>query len=123
MKTRRPDMDELVGVILAGGVGLSAAFVTAGIIWRWAHTGSPDLHYEIAGANLFQFWLEDVRQVTAGEFRPRLLVNLGLALLLITPYLRVVASTFYFALIERNLKYTLFTGFVLAVLTYSLFLR
>jgi hypothetical protein len=29
----------------------------------------------------------------------------------------------YFAVAERNIKYTVFTGFVLAVLTYSLFLR
>jgi uncharacterized membrane protein len=40
-----------------------------------------------------------------------------------TPYLRVAASAVYFALVERNLKYTLFTLFVFAVLTYSLFLR
>ena len=29
----------------------------------------------------------------------------------------------FFALVERNWKYTLFTTFVFAVLTYSLFLR
>ena len=29
----------------------------------------------------------------------------------------------YFAVVERNAKYTLFTGFVFSVLTYSLFLR
>jgi uncharacterized membrane protein len=40
-----------------------------------------------------------------------------------TPYVRVLASLFYFAVVARNWKYTLFTGFVLTVLTYSLFLR
>ena len=61
--------------------------------------------------------------MAAGQLQPRLLINLGIALLMLTPYVRVLASTFYFALAERNPKYTLFTGFVLAVLTYSLFLR
>jgi uncharacterized membrane protein len=57
------------------------------------------------------------------ELRPRVLINMGIAVLMLTPFVRVLASVFYFALVERNWKYTLFTGFVLCVLTYSLFLR
>jgi uncharacterized membrane protein len=56
-----------------------------------------------------------------GHIRPRLLVNFGLAILLLTPYVRVVASFFYFAFIENNAKYAVFTSIVLGVLTYSLF--
>jgi len=48
-------------------------------------------------------------------------MNVGLAVLMLTPYARVLASVLYFALVERSAKYTIFTGFVLAVLTYSLF--
>ena len=117
------EMDAMVGYILLGGVLLSALFIIAGVIWHWVTTGSPELHYTLAGTNLFQFWLSDIRQMTTGAFRPRLLVNVGIALLLITPYVRVAASTIYFAAAERNVKFTIFTGFVLAVLTYSLFLR
>ena len=43
-------------------------------------------------------------------------------MLLLTPYVRVLASLLYFAFAARNWKYALFTGFVLAVLSYSLFL-
>jgi uncharacterized membrane protein len=50
-------------------------------------------------------------------------ISLGVATLLLTPYLRVLASIGYFAFVERDLKYTLFTTFVFAVLTYSLLLR
>ena len=39
---------------------------------------------------------------------------------MLTPYVRVLASMLYFMLVERNLKYGLFTAFVLAMLTYSL---
>ena len=116
-------MDGWIGSILGIGVGLSAAFLLAGMIWRWAATGHPEFHYALEGTNLFQFWVSDIRQITAGAFRPRLLVNVGIALLMMTPYLRVLVSLLYFFIVERNWKYTLFTGFVLAVLTYSLFLR
>jgi hypothetical protein len=36
---------------------------------------------------------------------------------------RVLASMLYFLLAARNWKYTVFTAFVLTILTYSLFLR
>ena len=47
----------------------------------------------------------------------------GIYVLLATPYVRVLASFLFFAFKERNIKYTIFTGLVLAVLTYSLLLR
>jgi uncharacterized membrane protein len=43
--------------------------------------------------------------------------------LVLTPYVRVLALPVLFAFVERNAKYAAFTGFVLAVLRYSLFLR
>lgn len=61
--------------------------------------------------------------MASGALRPRVLINFGLAVLLLTPYVRVAASMLYVAVAERNWKYTAFTGFVFAVLTYSLFLR
>jgi uncharacterized membrane protein len=48
---------------------------------------------------------------------------MGIGVLMLTPFVRVLASVFYFAFVEHNWKYTLFTAFVLSVLTYSLFLR
>jgi uncharacterized membrane protein len=59
----------------------------------------------------------------SGDIRSRLFINSGIVVLLLTPYVRVLASMLYFAAVEHNLKYTLFTGFVFSVLTYSLFLR
>ena len=117
------DMEFVVGVLLWAGVFLSVALIAAGLGWRWAQTGSPRLDYEISGANLFQFVVADIRQAMAGALRPRLLVNGGIALLMLTPFLRVLVSMLFFILAERNAKYAVFTAFVLGVLTYSLFLR
>jgi uncharacterized membrane protein len=117
------DMESLVGSILLGGVLLSTGLLIAGLVWHWAATHHLGLEYALMGVNFFQFLLADIRQAASGALRPRVLVSLGLAVLMVTPYLRVLASILYFAFVERNWKYTLFTGFVFTVLTYSLFLR
>ena len=122
-KTAGFDMEVLVGYILLVGVLLSMALIAIGVVWHWVATGQLGLEYSISGMNLFKFVLVDIQQMFSGAFRPSLFVNLGIAALMLTPYVRVLASLLYFAFVERNGKYTVFTGFVFAVLTYSLFLR
>lgn len=116
-------MDLLIGSILLAGVLLSAALTLAGLGWHWATSGDLRIVSPVAGMNLFQFVAADLREATSGQLGPRLLINLGLAVLLLTPYVRVAASMLYFAMAERSWKYTAFTGFVFIVLTYSLYLR
>lgn len=116
-------MELLMGYILLVGVLLSAALTLAGLGWHWATSGDLRIDSPVAGTNLFQFVAADMREVTSVRLAPRLLINLGLAVLLLTPYARVAASVLYFAAAERSWKYTLFTGFVFIVLTYSLYLR
>jgi len=116
-------MEILIGYILLVGVLLSTVLLIIGLIWHWAQTGHLRFEYPIGGMNLFEFISLDMRQIASGPLRPRLIVNLGIGVVMFTPYVRVLASMFYFALVGRNLKYTLFTGFVLIALTYSLFLR
>lgn len=117
------DMELLVGYILLVGVLLSAFLICAGLMWHWISKGELGLEYPFRGTNLFGFLLLLTKQFFSDTFHPRLLVSLGIAALLLTPLIRVVASMFYFAMIERNWKYTVFTGFVTVVLVYSLFLR
>ena len=117
------EMDAVVGYVLLIGVLLSMGLIATGVVWRWFNTGQLGLDYTIAGVNFFEFVLEDLRQVMLGAFRPRLLVSLGIATLMLTPFVRVFASMIFFAVVEHNWKYTAFTAFVFLVLTYSLFLR
>jgi uncharacterized protein len=120
---RQFEMDTLVGTILQDGVLLSLALVAAGLIWVWFRTGHLALSYQISGENLFEFVSGELRLAAHGAIRPRLLVNLGIAVLMLTPFIRVAASVVYFLGVLKNWKYTLFTAIVLSVLTYSLFLR
>ena len=120
---RHFDMEVLTGYILSVGVLLSVALLVIGLLWRWARSGNLRFEYTIAEMNFFEFVLTSLRQMASRGLRPRAMVNMGIAVLMLTPFVRVLASVLYFALVERNWKYTLFTGFVLSVLTYSLFLR
>ncbi len=116
-------MESLIGYILLVGVLLSVALLVVGFVWRWERSGNLRFQHTLVGMNFFEFVLTSLRQMASRELRPRVMLNMGIAVLMLTPYVRVLASVFYFALVQRNWKYTLFTGFVLAVLTYSLFLR
>ena len=123
MRRTRIDVDLVIGYVLLGGVLTSMALLATGVAWHDVRTGELGLDYRLGGTTLFGFVVLDLQQLVAGEFRPRLLVNLGIAVLMLTPYARVLASMVYFGCLERNWKYTAITAFVLAVLTYSLFLR
>jgi uncharacterized membrane protein len=116
-------MEILIGYILLAGVLISSALLAIGLIWHWAKWGNLRFEHSIVGMNFFEFLLSTFRQVSSHAVRPRFILNLGIGVLMLTPFVRVLASLFYFTFKERNWKYTLFTGFVFCVLTYSLFLR
>jgi uncharacterized membrane protein len=120
---RHPDMESLVGYILLTGVLLSVILLASGLCWHWMKTGHLRIEYPIAGMNFFEFFISSFRQIASGHLFPRLMINMGIGVLMLTPFVRVLVSMVYFAAVEHNWKYTCFTTFVLAVLTYSLFLR
>ncbi|MGH9717297.1 MAG: DUF1634 domain-containing protein [Candidatus Acidiferrales bacterium] len=117
------DMDAVVGYILLIGVLISLALVAAALIWRWLKTGTLAFDYKLTSMNLFHLILDEVRLATHGPLRPRQLLSLGIAMLMLTPFIRVLASMVYFMTALKNWKYSLFTAVVLVTLTYSLFLR
>ena len=121
VRRTRFDVESLVGYTLLGGVLLSMSLVAAGLAWHWVAWGDLRFDYALPATTVAGFVATDFRQLFSEAPRPRLLMNLGLAVLMLTPYVRVLASMVYFACVERNGKYTLFTAFVLGTLTYSLF--
>ncbi len=117
------DMEVLVGYILLVGVLLSVALILTGVVWNWIASGHLELSYSIQGANFLKFTVGTTTKILQGKLNAENIVNLGIVTLLLTPYLRVLASVIYFAFALHNWKYTLFTAFVFAVLTYSLLFR
>ena len=117
----RVDVEGVVGYTLLSGVVASLVLITVGLAWHWIVRGTLQFDYTLPGTNVADFLRADVEQTTLASARPRLLVNWGIAVLLLTPYVRVLASMIYFAIVERDWKYTVFTAFVLGTLTYSIF--
>lgn len=116
-------MEALIGYILLTGVLLSIALIIAGLIWHWLLTGSLVIRYVIKGDNLSGFLVRIADQLAAGSVGPYLILDIGICVLLLTPFVRVFASVVYFALAEHNWKYAGFTCAVLVILTYSLFFK
>jgi uncharacterized membrane protein len=75
----------------------------------------------ISGQNFFDF-LHGLFRRNYVQKTATLLMTLGIALLIVTPYLRVIMSVLYFTW-KRDKKYALITIFVLAVLTIGLGFR
>jgi uncharacterized membrane protein len=123
MKTARMQMETLIGYLLLGGVLSSAAFLLAATAWNLAAGRGLSTAFALGGVNLVQFLVSVVRELAAGAVRPHLLLRVGILLLVLTPYVRVLASMLFFAAVEHDVKYALFTGVVLGVLTFSLLLR
>lgn len=117
------DMNTWVGRVLSTGVLLSALLLSTGFLWNWIATGSPGLEGAPPHSSIIRFSIEEIGSILRGGLRPAGLVNLGILVLMFTPYVRVLMSMAYFLLVVRNYKYAVITGFVFAVLTFSLFLR
>jgi uncharacterized membrane protein len=72
----------------------------------------------IRGQNFFYFLLGLLRKGTIQE-KGLWLMTLGIAILILTPYVRVIMSVAYF-IGRKDIKYSLITFFVFILLTISL---
>jgi uncharacterized membrane protein len=115
-------LETWVSYVLITGVVVSLALEVAGMIlfYRTDHSfaiaqGGADF---IHGGDFFSFFGHALLDASNGNTGLRLMV-LGIAVLILTPYVRAVTSVVYFTS-TKNVKYCLITLFVLAVLTMSL---
>ncbi|MBI3324788.1 MAG: DUF1634 domain-containing protein [Candidatus Omnitrophica bacterium] len=115
------DMEPLISSILRYGTLLSMGLITTGLVLRWSrgHQFGADDHLQ--GTNVLQFLLAHGHWVGSPRLCSSMCIRLGVAAVLVTPYLRVLASMFYFSVVERRRTHTLLTGIVAALLTYILF--
>ncbi len=112
-------LENLLGNLLRLGVVVAATVVLAGGLVFLARHGSDLPPYRV-----FRGEPSDLRSVggivgDVFDVRGRGLIQFGLLLLIATPIARVILSAVIFAA-ERDVRYVVFTLFVLAVLVYSL---
>jgi len=106
-------------------VVISLFFEIIGIILYYRSYGQfkilGDKAVFIHGKNFFYFLVELIQGEHIRQ-KAIWLMTLGIAILMLTPYLRVILSVIHFSR-EKNVKYVLITLFVLALLTMSLALQ
>ena len=127
MKTpREARLEVAISCILIVGVILCVLVEGIGIGGYYFSNRNLDISfqpaYALKGADFFSYIAGMVLSFMQGGWTPIHILGLGLALLMITPYIRVIASVLYFGAV-RNLKYLFITLFVLVVLTASLFVH
>ena len=115
------DMENLISSILQNGIALSIGLILAGLLFRWAEGSQASFQEFIQSVSIPTLLLADFHRLGSPGTWPSVLMHLGVIVLLVTPYVRVAASMIYFAAVERNWKQALLTGFVLIVLTITLF--
>ena len=115
-------LETVISWLLITGVIISLVLEIAGIAMYYHAYGqlgiSQDQSVFIQGKNFFTFIYDQFRSGQGGGGAARLMTA-GIVILILTPYLRVVVSAFYFTR-EKNFKYVVITMFVLIVLTLSL---
>jgi len=111
-------LESILSSVLTAGVWLSVLLLTIAIIIYAASKGSEialDDDFRVHAPSLLHYLFS----LPSNGFGVRGLMAAGLAILLLTPYVRVATSLTYFAYM-RDIKYVLITLFVLVVLTASL---
>ena len=111
-----------IGWILRVGVALSLVLESAGLLLSFAQTGDSSLslsqEWLAGGGNFFGFTSSTLAAASQGV-GPVTITALGVIVLLLTPYVRVLAAIAYYA-IQKDWKYAAITLFVFAVITLGL---
>jgi uncharacterized membrane protein len=117
--------EKVISYLLITGVILSLILEIVGIVLLYHSYGSLAISNEsgiyIKGHDFFSFIYEQIQG--RQTIKPAILfMTAGIIVLILTPYIRVIASVVYFTW-QKNLSYVLITLFVLVVVTLSLALH
>ena len=117
------DLEALIGRILTLGVLFSMILLSLGLIVYVFQNGGLNLTFDeslvLSGENIFMVMRPLFKALLSRENPSRTFMALGILMLMVTQYVRVVASVLYFSMI-RDLKYVVITLFVLTIITLSL---
>ncbi|MHB1274735.1 MAG: DUF1634 domain-containing protein [Candidatus Humimicrobiaceae bacterium] len=115
-------LEIILSYMLIAGVIVSLSLMITGIILFYINTGNLNISRSpqmfIKGQNFFHF-IYELLQGQKLQSLPVSFIVAGTVILMLTPFIRVVASLIYFATV-KDLKYVLITFIVLAILTISL---
>ncbi len=116
----RFDVEPLLSAILMKGMWLSLALLMVSLVshrtgGEWRETDNC-----IFAKSLPSLLFVDLHHLGSLESWSRLCLDVAVSVLMLTPYLRVLVTMWYFQWVEPNRSQVLFATFVLAILTVAL---
>ena len=117
------DLELVLSRILISSVMLALIVTILGVIWFGYSTNiNVQIDSTITSTNFGDFFSRMFTDLLTLRLTPIMILGLGVVILMITPYLRVLTSWIFFIIKEKDYKYVVITSVVLAILTFSLFI-
>ena len=113
MNSKDSNTNRILAMVLRIGSGLSVILMTLGMALFLAAGGGLSGE-EVKGAGFLQVMTEVL------NMNPLALMTLGILVLLVTPYLRVLGAFISFTFITKEMNYALISFGVLLILTVSM---
>ena len=111
-----------ISYLLAAGVVTSLILIAAGILlfyFQFGNLAVSEKKSMLLQEKNFFYFLYDLFRAGNSQGMAIWVITLGIAVLILTPYARVLLSVVYFFR-EKDLKFSFITLFVLVILTLSL---
>ncbi len=116
------EIEAVLALTLTVGAVASASLITVGLGSYYYSKGNLSLNNPLSAKDLFSLLGSGFWKLDTNRSSPRSLIDLGIAILMLTPYVSVAASTVGF-LVQKNLQYAAMGGLVWIILSYSLLVR
>ena len=113
----RFDIESLISTILRIGMWISLSLIVASLIVQWIEKSPVGFENKLRATSVPVLILDDLQGGSSQIPWSSLIMHLGVAALLLTPYVRVAATLLYFMRVEPSWKRCLCTGLVLLLLT------
>jgi len=115
------DRESFLAAILKTGLVVGLGLLIAGSLWQRQSTGHVQFERSLQGGNILQLLIDACRPASALRW-PQRFLHVGISVLILTPYVRILASAWYFGYVERNHRYAMYAGCACLLLTYILLL-
>ena len=106
-----------MSAVLTNGTRLCLGLIIASGVLQWTSHGSKTFGDRLQARSVPSLIVADLQHVGAPDFWPRVLLDAALAVLLLTPYVRVLTSLLYSTVVERDRRHAWYSGIVLLILT------
>ncbi len=117
------DLEASLSYVLLYGVVISLIVTSIGVIDFYLVNHNLEINSIVHVSSFAGYVTSAGGAILSGRSSWFGILSIGIIILMLTPYIRVLTSWIYFVVKEKNTKYAVITLWVLIILTVSLYLR